>query len=120
MDNVSDAALIGVVVAMGMALVEMTKVMLAKLTKKESGSSGGPILSDKMYTMIRELHKAHDVKDKNGMPLWYAPREWGETQTEVLKAINKSIEITSKNVDINKQMLEILNRKKDDSRVVNI
>jgi hypothetical protein len=44
-----------------------------------------PTLTEDEHDALMDLLKMHDVKDMDGVPLWYVPRSWQKTQEETLK-----------------------------------
>ncbi len=59
-------------------------------------------------TENHELYSMHNHFDTDGLPSWYIPRRWGDTQekmVEVMQKISQTLEIVSKSQE---NMSEIL------------
>lgn len=41
-------------------------------------------------TVSDKLLEMHARFDKDGLPLWYVPREWGEAQRDLLKEVKET------------------------------
>lgn len=51
-------------------------------------NSVGEILNNfkEVEDKVTKLHEMHDNKDQDGVPLWFVPRSWQQTQQETLNA----------------------------------
>lgn len=65
--------------------------------------------STEMFTLIKSLSSAHDVKDQDGRPMWYMPHSLIETQNELTKIVHVIAQTQKATVNI----LERMERKLD-------
>lgn len=56
------------------------------------------------HGMIKELLSMHKVRDDDGRPMWYMPRDMIETQKEIVKITSILAETQRMQVDILKEM----------------
>lgn len=68
-------------------------------------------LTEKESEALKVLYDLHNVKDIDGMPIWYVPRSWAVTQKEVVDKLQVITETQSKMLVI----IERLERKQEDS-----
>jgi len=52
-------------------------------------------LTEKEHRLLEELYTMHDARDQDGIPLWYVPRSWHQTQQETLN-VTKEIAFAQK------------------------
>ncbi len=57
-------------------------------------------LTDRQSEQLKLLYDQHNVKDSDGMPLWYVPRSWAETQKEIVSELRSLAETQHKTLDI--------------------
>jgi hypothetical protein len=48
-----------------------------------------PTLSDDQNTMLQDLHNWHNKTDADGIPLWYVPRSFIESQKEIVEVLSE-------------------------------
>ena len=48
-----------------------------------------PTLSDDQNTMLQDLHNWHNKTDADGIPLWYVPRSFIESQKEIVVVLSE-------------------------------
>ena len=53
-------------------------------TKLNALPDVAPTLTEKEHKALVDLYTMHDAKDQDGIPLWYMPRSWNQTQQEIL------------------------------------
>jgi len=80
------AALIAVI----MGLIEVVKQLIGRLISKSKPSE---TFEAKDREKLNYLYHAHNVKDDDGVPLWYVPRSWATSQAEVLKVLTQQTHI---------------------------
>ena len=102
----TDAGIIAGIFAIVMALIEVIKVLIAKMIK--AWGSPNSILNDdeklalseipNMAKHLKELSTntskcmaMHEKYDSNGMPLWYMPRSISESQEETSKILQQAV-----------------------------
>lgn len=71
------ALIVGIV----MALIKVIERLVDPLIAKRSS------LTAKEHEWIYELYKMHAKYDEDGLPLWYVPRSWAESQKEIVSAL---------------------------------
>ncbi len=106
-----------VIVAVG--LLRVLEVAIAKLSNKNDSSkvgfglcvlgkeAPGTMLMKELCKHMEEVRRAthdltelHSPKDQDGIPLWYMPRSWEDTQKEILtelRTLNKQMGALVKN-----------------------
>lgn len=94
----------GVVVALAMAVVRLSEVLITRVnTRRKNGSSGRSLapagipnygLTPEEHAALIRLDDLHGRYDQDGTPLWYFPRSWAdilqkivETQQEIAKSM---------------------------------
>jgi hypothetical protein len=85
--SLESLGLFGVIIILCQTIVEIVK---AFVFKNKNGNS----LTKAEHEALMRLDNIHNRHDQNGIPLWYVPRSWEDTQ--------KSI------VDLNQKMLNTL------------
>ncbi len=87
----SDPALIGVVVALTIAITELVKWIIhrrsGKVTSALSTDEHKALMETREMTMV--LKAQHAPVDTDGIPLWYMPRSWAAMQGEMAKELTK-------------------------------
>jgi hypothetical protein len=71
------------IVAVCMALIELVKYLVGKLTKTNGG------LSRQEHRMLEQLADAHSRVDNDGVPLHIMPRSYGETQRTIARSLQE-------------------------------
>lgn len=95
-----EAKVIGALVVAIYGLVELTKFIVAR--KESPETRGGFSRADRtdlsqllsavrrVETLTDKTWTAHDRYDEGGTFLWYVPREWGDTQKEILHEMRET------------------------------
>lgn len=92
MEELSPTA-VGVMLALVYGLVEIAKFAIQSKRANGFGAEEGKVLRS-VKVVTDEILKMHARYDKDGLPLWYVPREWGEAQKELVveaKETNKRL-----------------------------
>jgi len=74
------------VIAALYALVECIKYLTQK---RSNGDSPSSVKQEEILELVRKTFDMHDVKDNNGLPLWYIPRDWADTQKDIATLVQK-------------------------------
>ena len=77
MEYTAIALIVGVV----MGLIKIVERLIEPMVSKKSS------LTAKEHEWIYELYKMHARYDDDGLPLWYVPRSWAESQKEIVQAL---------------------------------
>ncbi len=89
-------------IVMGYGTVEALKAVIMLL--KNRNGNGKRDKNDSRLSRIDEnlrlLLEAHAHRDKDGVPLWYVPRRWGEQLEEMLKLQSKIIQLQERLIRI--------------------
>lgn len=92
----SQALETGGMVVIGLGLIEIIKLLIAKRTNgksKQTAPECQRVFPDEQKEQIRRLYDLHCNFDNDGVPLWFIPRSWIETQkemAELMKDISQS------------------------------
>jgi hypothetical protein len=70
-----------------MLITNKLGVGVAGESKKESGTMAERIATIEGQTS--KLTDLHDRYDADGVPLWYVPRSWFDTQKEIVQTMNQ-------------------------------
>ena len=76
----------GMIVAV-VALAKAIELLAARRNGRRNSAVGHPALTPQQAEELHELHTLHDRLDGDGVPLWYVPRTWHDTQKEMLKEL---------------------------------
>lgn len=71
-------------------------------------------LNELQSSQLRELYDLHSRVDPDGVPLWYVPRGWAETQKDIVERLQKITETEYKMLGIIERLerrLEIMDNK---------
>lgn len=66
-------------------VIKKSNEMLIGITQKVSEES---LLTPQEQEWLKNLHTLHDKTDKDGIPLWYVPRSFIDTQKEVIQILS--------------------------------
>lgn len=66
--------------------------------EKKIGADCG--LNELQSSQLKELYDLHSRVDPDGVPLWYVPRGWAETQKDIVERLQKITEIEYKMLGI--------------------
>ncbi len=58
----------------------------------------------------RELFNMHNKFDADGVPIWYVPRSWADTQGHILETVHEVAHIQEKLADTMERCVGILDR----------
>ena len=102
---------IGAVVAVVLGLVEISKWLIEFILKRANPE----ILAEKqrqskMENQIQTLYDLHNIRDKDGTPVWYVPRSWMDTQEKVLETCQAIANGQEKLADTLERAATILDR----------
>lgn len=67
-------------------------------------------LTESQAEQLRMLHELHNIKDTDGVPLWYVPRSWADTQKEIVNELRSITETQYKTLSL----IERLEKKLED------
>lgn len=103
-------ALVAGAVALGTALTKIIDFLVRKLTTKDKTLSDAEtlkfediylkmvsvynkiendtLLTDDEHKWMQELHQQHNKTDADGIPLWYMPRSFIDSQREIVNILN--------------------------------
>lgn len=93
--------LLGAIIAMAMILVEVIKILLEKV-KLRNGKNG---YQTKLLNLTQKIYDMHDVKDEDGLPVWYYPRR-------LLKTFDTLLEMQRDMIVLMREMNAKLDKKK--------
>jgi hypothetical protein len=71
-------------------------------------------LNEIQSQQLKDLHDMHSHRDKDGVPLWFVPRSWADTQKELVDRLQKITEIEFKILGIIERLerrLEVLDKR---------
>ena len=88
--------------------VEYDRQKLAAVVHKE--------LIELMHQNLNATKKSldmHEKFDENGLPLWYAPRDWQKTQTTILQVCSAIVDTQRDIAHILESMTKTLNKLED-------
>ena len=99
-----------IVVAVLQGIFKFAEHVIAKYGNKSEGVTNKEILeklrdlpvglSDRQTEQLKVLYDLHNVKDADGMPVWYQPRSLAETQKEIVSELRSIAETQYKTLDI--------------------
>lgn len=106
-------AIVGVTVILAEGMVSLMKLLIKKIVKQnedelEANKHSQIIheirqckgLSDEQTQQFASLHDLHARYDSDGVPLWYVPRSWAETQREITEKLEGITKLQVKMLDI--------------------
>lgn len=76
-----DLVATGTLIAIIMGLVECLKIAISKVVKNGKGNGD---FTNQDREKLNDLFTMHNVRDSNGMPIWYIPRSWNDTNEKLL------------------------------------
>ena len=88
-------AIVAITVCMAKGLIGIVKMLISKLVSKDKD-----YLTPEQNMMLKSLYDLHNHIDTDGVPLWYVPRSWAETQKETVTELRVVTEIQKKTLDI--------------------
>jgi hypothetical protein len=50
--------------------------------------------------LVVKLWEVHDRRDQDGVPVWYVPRSWAETQEKVVENLRQVAELTRRSLEL--------------------
>jgi hypothetical protein len=77
--------------------------MLNSITHKVSEES---LLTNQEQEWLKNLHNLHDKTDKDGIPLWYVPRSFIDTQKEVIQILSNISKLQEKTTYVLESILK--------------
>lgn len=80
--SLSDLTIIG---ALGAGLLTLIKIGDRLWFKAKSDDSPE---YKQMYEKVEKLYEQHNHFDQDGVPMWYVPRSWANTQKEIVTTQN--------------------------------
>jgi len=89
------AAIVAIVVCAVEGLLGLIKLLINKFSEKDKN-----YLSEEQTMMLKVLFDLHSRYDTAGVPLWYVPRSWDETQKEIVEKLYRIGETQNKTLDI--------------------
>lgn len=93
-------AAVAVVLAQG--LTELIKLLISKYVPKKEivdlHKNCG--LTEKEHGWLGTLHSLHHRYDVDGVPIWYVPRSWSETQKEIVDNLRDLAETQNKTLSL--------------------
>ena len=98
------AAIVAVTVCAVEGLIGIIRMLISKFVEKDKD-----YLTTEQHLMLKALYDLHSHYDKDGVPLWYVPRSWADTQKEIVTELRMVTEIQKKTLDI----IERLERRLD-------
>ncbi len=99
------AAIVAITVCVVEGLIGIVKVLITKLASKDKD-----YLTTEQHMMLKALYDLHNHIDKDGVPLWYVPRSWADTQKEIVTELRMVTEIQKKTLDIIERLERRLDR----------
>lgn len=97
-----DTAVLATIVGLTMIIIRLIEMVIGKAMGKKANS-----MTPKEHEALMRLDRLHNKDDKNGIPLWYVPRSWGDQQNEMMEMIrtgnsaDKTIIKTLERIEIN-------------------
>lgn len=101
-----DSVQLGGVIGITYLLVKLIEKMFDKVMERRANNKNinlSTALTQQQSHQLQSLHDMHSRYDDDGVPMWFVPRSWGETQKEVAKSLEKV-------VNINEQQTKILDK----------
>ncbi|RME84572.1 MAG: hypothetical protein D6785_05370 [Planctomycetota bacterium] len=100
-----DEKVLMLAVAMGYGMIEVLKALIMLLKNKIQERNGTAREKHdsriiRIEEAINQLLDSHSIRDQNGVPLWYIPREWGKMLEKIVKLQEELIRHQSKILDI--------------------
>jgi len=99
------AAIVAIVVCVVEGLIGLVKLLINKFVEKDKN-----YLSDEQTLMLKTLYDLHTHYDMDGVPLWYVPRSWAETQKEVTDKLYSIAEAQNQTLSIIERLERRLDR----------
>jgi len=99
------AAIVAIVVCVVEGLIGLVKLLINKFSEKDKN-----YLSEEQQMMLKTLYDLHTHYDMDGVPLWYVPRSWAETQKEVTDKLYAMGETQNKTLSIIERLERRLER----------
>jgi hypothetical protein len=87
----------GGIVAVVMVLMKLLEKFADYVMKK---NGNGTTLSSKEHDMLKGLYDQHNKYDSDGIPIWYVPRGWADTQEKILDIVAKISEDQRRTAEI--------------------
>jgi hypothetical protein len=119
-----NASLVTLVGVMSLVLITVLKEGLTFFRGREPGSAPkeaadkSSMQADKMADQVDDLHKLHDVKDADGVPVWYVRRSLEEAVKSLADATNNMAAVTERMAERLNGVDEKLGKVRGDIRAV--
>jgi hypothetical protein len=90
-----------------------------KLKNLHSQVNDKPTLSDDQDNMLQDLYNWHNKTDSDGIPLWYVPRSFIESQKEIVDVLSDISKHQEKTTFLLEALIKRIERLEDkiDSRI---
>ena len=98
------AAVVAITVCAVEGFIGIIKMLIDKFVDKDRN-----YLTEEQTMHLKNLYDLHTHYDMDGVPLWYVPRSWAETQKEIADKLCMLSETQNKTLDI----IERLERRLD-------
>ena len=87
--GIENVTTIGALIFVVLGLFEIVKTLVGKAIPNKSALHFNGFRKDlsDIRTKIDRLDDLHSPKDSDGVPLWYIPRSWGDTQKEIANCL---------------------------------
>ena len=117
MDFVKEPTLLGVVVLLSVIILKLVEFIMAKFLKKSSDRPTSEkiksVLTPEEAHLLKELYEMHNVKDENGVPMMFVPRDIAETQKDVIRSLAQISMMQEKTAYILESMVKSIDRLSD-------
>lgn len=89
------AAIVAITVCAVEGLIGIISLLINRFADKDKN-----YLSDEQQMQLKSLYDLHTHYDMDGVPLWYVPRSWADTQKEIADKLCMLSETQNKTLDI--------------------
>lgn len=87
----------------GIFAILVIRMVLDFLNRRNGGSGNTKVFDKRMVRVesnvdeikdcVHKIHDMHNVKNSDGIPVWYIPQSWANTQKEIQETNLKTLEI---------------------------
>jgi len=99
------AAIVAITVCVVEGLIGIVKILIEKFADKDKN-----YLTEQQTMMLKALYDLHTHYDMDGVPVWYVPRSWADTQKEVTEKLYMLSETQNKTLAIIERLERRLER----------
>jgi hypothetical protein len=93
-----------------------TKLILTALAEGLKSFDSHVEMGKRTFGVLKDLKKDHDIRDDDGRPMWYMPKEMFETQRKLVDLASQQAAIQQHVVDLLTKMEQRIEQHQTDCR----